>query len=79
VGILPGQKCGSARRADRIRDERIGEPGAGRGQPVEVRRRIDLRAVAGDCVLGMVVGEDEEDGASFEINEDGKIIIIDIL
>jgi hypothetical protein len=42
-------------------DEGIREPRAFAGEAVDVRRLVHLRAVGGDGVLRVVVGEDEED------------------
>ena len=61
VRILPRQERRPAGRADRVGDERVGELGTVRGEPIEMRGGVDLRAVAGDRMLGMVVGEDEDD------------------
>lgn len=61
VGILAGEERGPARGTDRVGDKRIGEPGTGGGKPVEVRRRIHLRAIARDRMLGMVIGENKDD------------------
>ena len=61
VRILPGEQRRAAGRADRVGDERVGEPGAGGGQTVEVRCLVDLRAIGRDRMLGVVVREDEDD------------------
>lgn len=65
VRILPGEQRGTAGRADGIRHERVREPGPDGGEPIELRSGVDLRSVAGDRVLGMIVGEDKEDVRPF--------------
>ena len=60
VGILAGEQRGPAGRADRVGDERVEKACPARCQPIEVGRLVDLRAVTGEGVLGMVVGEDEQ-------------------
>ena len=72
VRILPGEQRGAAGRADGIGDKRIREPHAFLGEPVDVRRLVHLRAIGGDGVLRVVVGEDEEDVGSWLSSECGR-------
>jgi hypothetical protein len=61
VRILPGEQRGAAGGADGVGDEAVGEARATFGEAVNVRGLVDLGAVGGDGVLGVVVGEDEQD------------------
>src|SRR5262249_2000683 len=59
---VPGEQAAPRRRADRRGGVVLREPGAFAGQPVEVRRRRHLAAVAADVAGAEVVGEDEDHG-----------------
>ena len=61
VGVLAGEDRRPAGRADGVGHEAVGEPHALRGDAVDLRGRVDLRAVAADRLGGVVVGHDEED------------------
>ncbi len=61
VPVLAGEDGGAAGRADRVGDEGVAEQHALGGQPVDVRRLVDARAVGADGVGRVVVGEDQQD------------------
>lgn len=61
MGILSGKEGGPAGSADGVGDERVGETGAFGSDAVEVGCFVDLRAIGGNGVLGVVVREDEDD------------------
>lgn len=64
VRVLPGEQGGPARRADRVRDEGVGEHRPFGGQPVQCGRRVELRqppAVGADGLRRVVVGHEEQD------------------
>ena len=59
VGL--GEDRRPARGTDRIRAEARIEAHAAVGEPIEVWRRVDLRAVGRDRMSGMVIAHDEDD------------------
>ena len=61
VGIEAGQVGRSARQAERIGDERLGEAHASLADAVEVGRLEDRVAVRAQRRLGVIVGHDEHD------------------
>jgi len=71
VRVLSGEQGGAARGANGVGDEAIGEASASLGEAVKVRGLVDLGAVGGDGVLGVVVGKDENDVGRRGLGEGG--------
>jgi hypothetical protein len=65
VRILARQQRGTAGGANRIRDKCIRKTDSIFGDSVDVRRLIHSRAVAGDRMLRVVIGKDEDDVRTF--------------
>lgn len=55
MGILAGEEGGPAGRADRIGNEGVGEARSFRSKVIQVGDFIDLRAICGNSVLGMIL------------------------
>ncbi len=60
-GPLAGEDAGPRRRADRAGGVGVGEPHPLPGQAVDVRRLVELAAVAAHVGPAQVVGKDEDD------------------
>ena len=71
MAVLAGEHRGAAGPADRVGHEAAVEPHPLPGQPVDVRR-LDQPArvaVGADGLVGMVVGEDEDDVGAIAVRQ----------
>lgn len=58
--ILPREQCRAAGSADRVGNKAVREPRTCFGETIQMRRLVHFRAIRRDRMLGMVVGEDED-------------------
>jgi hypothetical protein len=61
VRVLPGEKAGAARRAERRGGEEVGEQRAFSRQPVEVGRRGEPVPRHAERIPTLIIGDDEDD------------------
>ena len=65
MAVLAGQDHGPARSANRVRHQSPVEPHPLSGDPIQVGRVVDHRAVCAERLIGMIVRENEEDVGPF--------------
>ncbi len=61
MAVFSGQDAGPARAADGIGAEIIPEKSPLAGDPVDIRRLVDFRAISANGLVGVIVGEKKND------------------